>query len=288
MFAKWLRTSPSVLSMWPYKIFFTSKFSYLLFSSPTHKTKTGTVNMWETTNTNPRGPIKLSNQSTAGQAGVKLCGASHQPQQTVQKCSAKLTCFDFSSSNFNLQVHILSTGGIALSNSSTMLLAQPAKNYAAPFSQVQHICRTRGFEHNGIMVVAQNCISVWLRRETRTCIATQEMLRWFQPNQNRDYNNECDRYDITLWQLNEIWCAQSHMHVNFEIKHSSEEQMGWWPAWKTAAMFSRATSKRGQHSWLASRFCFSVLWTLVSPEHPVMCTSVMVGSCATWWSLRVD
>ncbi len=77
-----------------------------------------------------------------------------------QNARPKLTCFDFSSSKSNLQVHILSTGGVALSNSCTMLLAQPAQNYAAPFSQVRHICRTRGFAHDGIMVVAQNCISV--------------------------------------------------------------------------------------------------------------------------------
>jgi hypothetical protein len=33
----------------PAKIFLTSKFSYLLFCNPTHKTKTGTANRWETT-----------------------------------------------------------------------------------------------------------------------------------------------------------------------------------------------------------------------------------------------
>jgi len=36
----------------PTKIFLTSKFSYLLFLNPTHKTKTETANMWENTNSN--------------------------------------------------------------------------------------------------------------------------------------------------------------------------------------------------------------------------------------------
>ncbi len=181
---EWLESSWKVLHVWKGKrtsfknIFFTSKFSYLLFSNPTHKTKTGTANRWETTNTNPRLPFKLSNQSTAGQQQVLGFAVPRTSLSKLCKnAQPKLTCFDFSSSNFNLQVHVLSTGGVALSNSCTMLLAQPAQNYAAPFSQVQHICRTRGFAHDGIMVVAQNCISVWLRRETRTCNATQEMLR---------------------------------------------------------------------------------------------------------------
>jgi hypothetical protein len=39
----WFRASPVVLSMWPCKIFLTFKFSNLLFSNPSHKTKTGTA-----------------------------------------------------------------------------------------------------------------------------------------------------------------------------------------------------------------------------------------------------
>jgi hypothetical protein len=103
--------------MWSCKIFLTSKFSYLLFSNPTHKTKTWTANTWETTNSNPHGPIKLSSQLTTG---VRLCCAFYQPQQTVQTFCAKLysyakpACFDFSSSNFYLQGHIRSTSGAAL------------------------------------------------------------------------------------------------------------------------------------------------------------------------------
>jgi hypothetical protein len=56
------------------------------FSNPTHKPKTGTANRWQTTNINPLGPLKLSSQSTAG---VRVCCAFYQPQQTVQKCWAK-------------------------------------------------------------------------------------------------------------------------------------------------------------------------------------------------------
>ncbi len=51
----------------PVQMFLTSKFSYLLFLNPHRKTKTGTAIRWEeSTNSNPLGPIKLSNQSTAG------------------------------------------------------------------------------------------------------------------------------------------------------------------------------------------------------------------------------
>jgi len=51
----------------PAKIFLTSKvYGYFLFSNPTHQTKTGTANKWETTYSNPPGPINLSSQSTTG------------------------------------------------------------------------------------------------------------------------------------------------------------------------------------------------------------------------------
>jgi hypothetical protein len=46
-----------------------------LFSVPTHKTKAGTANKWQTTNSNPPEPTKLSSQSTAG---VRLCCAFYQ------------------------------------------------------------------------------------------------------------------------------------------------------------------------------------------------------------------
>jgi len=100
------------------KIFLTSKCSYVLFSNPTHKTATATANRWETTNSNPAGPIELSSQSTTG---VRLCCALYQPQQTMQKCwaktifcLAKLVRFNFSSSTFYLPVHILSTNAVAV------------------------------------------------------------------------------------------------------------------------------------------------------------------------------
>ncbi len=45
------------------KIFLTSKICLpLFFSTPTHKTKIWTTNKWETTNSNPPRPIKLSSQ----------------------------------------------------------------------------------------------------------------------------------------------------------------------------------------------------------------------------------
>jgi hypothetical protein len=87
----------------------TFKFSYILFSNPAHKTKTGTANRWETTNSNPPKPIKLSSQS---RAGVRPCCAIYQPlfQNAGPKpfCWCQAACFDFCSANFLLQ------GGAAL------------------------------------------------------------------------------------------------------------------------------------------------------------------------------
>jgi hypothetical protein len=57
-----LRASPAVLSTVydPAKIFLTSKFSYLMFWNPTHKTETETTNRWGTTNSKPLGPIIMT------------------------------------------------------------------------------------------------------------------------------------------------------------------------------------------------------------------------------------
>ncbi len=116
----------------PAKIFLTSNFSYLPFSNPTHKNKTGTANRWETTNSKPPGPIIMIGQSQTGN-GSQIIFISlfvwqgldfAMPFTSLSKlCKnvgpkpfrwANPACFDFSSSNFNLQGHVLSTGGVAL------------------------------------------------------------------------------------------------------------------------------------------------------------------------------
>ncbi len=43
----------------------------LLFSNSTYKTKTGTANRWETINSNPPRPIKLSSQSTVDDGPIR-------------------------------------------------------------------------------------------------------------------------------------------------------------------------------------------------------------------------
>jgi hypothetical protein len=84
----------------PAKIILTSKFSYSLFSNPTHKTKIGTANMWDTANDKPAGQLLLLVNQKEGAAvrsyllhsslaGVRLWGALYQSQQIVQKCWAK-------------------------------------------------------------------------------------------------------------------------------------------------------------------------------------------------------
>jgi hypothetical protein len=47
----------------PANIFFTSKFSYVLFCNPINKSETGTANRWGTTNNKPPGPIIMMGQS---------------------------------------------------------------------------------------------------------------------------------------------------------------------------------------------------------------------------------
>ncbi len=78
-----LRTYATILSTRPCKKYFSHhKFSYLLFSNPTHKTKT--ANRWETSNSKPPRPIKLCSQQPP--AGVKVCYAFSKPPQLFKKC----------------------------------------------------------------------------------------------------------------------------------------------------------------------------------------------------------
>ncbi len=116
----------------PAERYLTSKFSYFHFSNPTHKTKTGTANRWETANSKSPGAIIMISQWERKQgpavrsyllysslASVRLYCAFHQPQQTVQKWWGKTILLsqtgivDFPSSNFNLEGEILSTSGVA-------------------------------------------------------------------------------------------------------------------------------------------------------------------------------
>jgi hypothetical protein len=88
-----LRTSPAVLSMQPCTRV-ASKFSYLLFCNPTHKTETGILNRWgTTTNRQPPGPIIMILQSETLRSSqiifvtlfcsvAQRCCAFHQPRQT--------------------------------------------------------------------------------------------------------------------------------------------------------------------------------------------------------------
>jgi hypothetical protein len=101
-----------------HKIFLTSKFSYLLFSNPTHKTKTGTGNWLEITILTH---LDQSNYLNAQhQVLALLCiwpvSANCAKLLAIRPfCCAELASFDFSLFNFNLQGDTLSTGGLVLS-----------------------------------------------------------------------------------------------------------------------------------------------------------------------------
>jgi hypothetical protein len=104
----------------PGKIFLTSKFSYLLFCDPTHKTETRTAYRCELLIANHMDQslwLGNENQGAAVRsyllhsslAGAQLCCDFYQPQQSEQICRRKIIQDDFSSSSFNVQGgHILS------------------------------------------------------------------------------------------------------------------------------------------------------------------------------------
>jgi hypothetical protein len=66
--------SPALLAIGPCKVFLTSKFSYLPFCNPTHKTKRGTANRWETTNSkSPKRIIMIGRSKTDHIYDTPLC-----------------------------------------------------------------------------------------------------------------------------------------------------------------------------------------------------------------------
>jgi hypothetical protein len=119
-----------VLNIWLYKNYFsTSKFSYLLFCNPIHKTETGTAkiggestnnkttwtNHYDSLNQRHWAAVRSYSLHSFQQVQNRTPFTSHS-KQTVQLCWAKTiftwakpACFDFSSSNFTVQDHILNT-----------------------------------------------------------------------------------------------------------------------------------------------------------------------------------
>jgi hypothetical protein len=112
----------------PAKIFLTSKFSYLLFSNPTHKTKTGTPNRRETTNSTPPRPIIMFGLSETGSNSqiifimcqALLCLLPHSANYAKMLgqnhfAEPNWHVLTFLHPIFIWQDQILSTGGVALS-----------------------------------------------------------------------------------------------------------------------------------------------------------------------------
>jgi hypothetical protein len=115
----------------PAKIILISKFSYSLFSNPTHKTKIGTANRWDATLTNQWADYYYwSIRKKEQQSDHIYCTllwlvlGFAVPYTSLSKlyknagpnpfCLAKWAYFHFSSSNINLQGHIRSTSGVVL------------------------------------------------------------------------------------------------------------------------------------------------------------------------------
>jgi hypothetical protein len=127
----WKNAIKSIVSD-PCKIFFTSEFRYLLSCNPTHETETRTANRWGTTNSKPPGRIvwwairNTDQQSyhlyytffSRWNALLRLLPATPtlcNYSETKPFSWTKPAILDFfSSSNFNVQDHILSTTGNAL------------------------------------------------------------------------------------------------------------------------------------------------------------------------------
>jgi hypothetical protein len=109
--------SLAVVNMWPCKNISQIQVQLSTFFNPTHKTKTGTeIGGRLLTATHLDQSNYLTNQHEMLCLAVPFTSLSRLCTNAGPKpfCWAKLTCSDFSSSEFNLQGHILSTAGVAL------------------------------------------------------------------------------------------------------------------------------------------------------------------------------
>ncbi len=113
------------------KCFSHPSFSYLLFCNPAHKIERGTANRLQLLIANHLDQsLSLANQKQGATvrshllhcflAGEQLCYGFHQPSKLNKYAGekpfswAKLAFVDISSSDFNVQGHIVSTGGDSL------------------------------------------------------------------------------------------------------------------------------------------------------------------------------
>jgi hypothetical protein len=113
-------------SIWPCrKYFWHPSLVILLFCNPTHKTETGTANMWELLIANhldeslwwdnkEQGSRVRSYLLHSSLACAQLCCAFHQHQQGRKTTflSRNRHVWTFLHPLFNVQGHILSTGGV--------------------------------------------------------------------------------------------------------------------------------------------------------------------------------
>jgi hypothetical protein len=176
----------------PAKIFFTSKFSYLLFC--THKTETGRANRWGTSNSKPSGPIIMMGQSESlgsthfillhsflpvesiGAPLTSHCALRHYAQPKPISWS-NLAYFDFSSSDFTVQGHILSTTGDALKHK--VQWATSEGDYIL-FWNV-HPYKWIGWEKVALPSVTpsdEDVTKIWARPQLPTSSDTLKNLRW--------------------------------------------------------------------------------------------------------------
>ncbi len=126
-----IRASPPTLDMWTCKnISHIQAFNVQLFSNPTHKTETGTASKytWETTNSKPLGPIKLSSQletGTSQQNSTKMTpfttlfqGSERKLWTFIRVSTPVVDSLDLTHEphclRFPMEGHILNIGGDAL------------------------------------------------------------------------------------------------------------------------------------------------------------------------------
>jgi hypothetical protein len=119
----------------PTKIFFTSKFSYLLsFFNPTHKTESGIANRCEITNSKPPGPIIMMGQSEKDWPAIRSyllhSLATGQSSDGIWCSSLGLTASGYRSERRVNLSNILATSWNLLSEYGNFRRNNPSKHLA--------------------------------------------------------------------------------------------------------------------------------------------------------------
>ncbi len=244
-----------VLSMWTCKNISHIQV-YLLFSNPTHKTKAGTANRWESTNQSPPRSIKLSSQSETG-ISQEICvywtlqGLLQGPGSCALfkgQSSLLVDALDMTAAphpRFPAQGHILSTGGDAL--------MQPGKCLQYKLQILLVESKEMGLEHTYSFHKAASSISKVIPAHKFELPNTNLKNSFAEMDGESSCNSEEAVVEVGCAVLLQMWCSYAWKFRKCMEKHGqvASNNIAWQTVSKKQDGNAVGRSVKKQHPRLA-------------------------------------